>query len=161
MPTRSTGWGLKLYSMIASQLRCLYFTMRGDFAKAAVHRERVELHAAHLGSVWQVETWEAAALLLVYPQIGDVVGAARLAHRLELLGKRIPSLKRYAALARDGILSTRGELATRPAIARAIAGSTRDTRAAQLHRMGRRDGLRRAQPQLRGRARGEPRRRGK
>ena len=113
--------GLKLYSMIASQLRCLYFTMRGDFAKAAAHRERVELHAAHLGSVWQVETWEAAALLLVYPQIGDVVGSARLAHRLERLGKSVPSLKRYAALARDGILLTRGELATRPAIARAIA----------------------------------------
>jgi hypothetical protein len=113
--------GLKLYAMIASQLRCLYFTMRGDFAKAAVHRERVELHAAHIGSVWQVETWEAAALLLVYPQLGDVVGSARLAHRLERLGQSVPSLKRYAALARDGILLTRGEQANRPAIARIVA----------------------------------------
>ncbi len=113
--------GLKLYALIASQLRCLYFTMRGDFAKAAAHRERVELHAAHIGSIWQVETWEAAALLLVYPQIGDVVGAARLAHRLERLGMSVPSLRRYAALARDGILLTRGEPSSRPAIARVIA----------------------------------------
>ena len=113
--------GLKLYAMIASQLRCLYFTMRGDFAKAAAHRERVELHAAHIGSIWQVETWEAAALLLVYPQIGDIVGAARLAHRLERLGMSVPSLRRYAALARDGILLSRGEPASRPAIARIVA----------------------------------------
>jgi hypothetical protein len=110
--------GLKLYAMIASQLRCLYFTMRGDFAKAAVHRERVELHAAHIGSVWQVETWEAAALMLVHPQLGNVVGSARLAHRLERLGQSVPSLKRYAALARDGILLARGDTATRPAVVR-------------------------------------------
>jgi hypothetical protein len=113
--------GLKLYAMIASQLRCLYYTMRGDFGTAAAHRERVELHAAHIGSTWQVETWEAAALLLVYPQIGDVVGSARLAHRLERLGKTIPSLRRYAALARDGILLTRGAPTNRPAIARIVS----------------------------------------
>ena len=113
--------GFKLYAMIASQLRCLYFTMRGDFAKAAVHRERVELHAAHVGSVWQVETWDAAALLLVYPQTGDIVGSARVAHRLERLSKSVPSLRRYAALARDGILLTRGESSSRPAIAAIIA----------------------------------------
>ena len=29
--------------------------------EAAAHREQVELHAAHVGSAWQVETWEAAA----------------------------------------------------------------------------------------------------
>jgi hypothetical protein len=113
--------GLKLYAMIASQLRCLYFTMRGDFARAAAHRERVELHAAHIGSIWQVETWEAAALLLVYPQIGEVVGSARLAHRLEFLGKTVPSLRRYARLARDGILLSRGDPANRPVIVRANA----------------------------------------
>ncbi|HEX3771513.1 MAG TPA: protein kinase [Polyangiaceae bacterium] len=114
--------GLELYAMVASQLRCLYYTMRADFAKAAVHRERVEIHAAHVGSVWQVETWEAAALLLVYPQIGDVVGSTHLAHRLERLSKTVPSLKRVASLARDSILLARGDSSSRPAIARVIAG---------------------------------------
>jgi len=113
--------GLKLYAMIASELRCIYWTMRGEFAKAAIHREQVEIHAAHVGSVWQVETWEAAALLLVYPQTGDTVGSTRLAHRLERLSKTVPSMKRYAALARDGILLSRGEPSNRPAIARVIA----------------------------------------
>jgi hypothetical protein len=112
--------GLKLYAMMASQLRCLFHTMRGDFAKAGVHRERVEIHAAHVGSVWQVETWEAAALLLVYPLIGDVVASTRLAHRLERLSKTVPSLKRYASLAREAVLLTRGDPTTRPMVARNI-----------------------------------------
>jgi hypothetical protein len=113
--------GLKLYAMVASQLRCLFYTMRAEFVKASIHRERVEIHAAHVGSVWQVETWEAAALLLVYPQIGDVVGSTRLAHRLERLSKTVPSLKRSAWLARNAILLTRGDPASRPAVARAVA----------------------------------------
>ena len=113
--------GLKLYAMIASQLRCLYFTMRGDFATAAGHRERVELHAAHIGSVWQVETWDAAALMLVHPQLGNVVGTARHAPRRQRLGQSVPSLKRYAALARDGILLARGDSANRPAVVRIVA----------------------------------------
>ena len=113
--------GLKLYAMIASQLRYLYYTLRGEFAKAGPHRERVELYAAHVGSVWQVETWEAAALLLVYPQIGDIVASTRLAHRLELLSRTVPSMKRYAGLARSGLLLSRGEPSNRPHIVKIIA----------------------------------------
>jgi hypothetical protein len=113
--------GLKLHAMFASQLRCLFYTMRADFAKAAVHRERVEIHAAHVGSVWQIETWEAAALLLVYPQMGDVSASTRLAHRLERLSKTVPTLKRSASLARNAILLTRREPSSRPAVARVIA----------------------------------------
>ncbi|HLK36159.1 MAG TPA: serine/threonine-protein kinase [Polyangiaceae bacterium] len=113
--------GLKIYAMIASQLRCLFYTFRGEFAKAAIHREHVELHAAHVGSIWQVETWEAAVLLLVYPQIGDIVGSTRLAHRLELLSRTVPSLKLHAGLAKSGMLLSRRERADRPAIARVLA----------------------------------------
>ena len=102
--------GLKLYSMIASQLRCLYYTMRGDFAKAVrpPRAGRAPRRAHRVGLAGR-DLGGRGALLLVYPQIGDVVGSARLAHRLERLGKTVPSLKRYAALARDGILLTRGD----------------------------------------------------
>jgi len=113
--------GLKIYAMVASQLRCLYYTFRGEFARAAVHRERVELHAAHVGSVWQVETWEAAALLLIYPQIGDIVASTRLAHRLELLSRTVPTMKLHAGLAKSGLFLSRGEPANRPNVARIIA----------------------------------------
>jgi hypothetical protein len=116
--------GLKLYAMIASQLRSLYHEFRGEFAKAATHREQLELHAAHVGSLWQVETWDAAALLLVYPQIGDIVRTTRLAHRLELMSRAVPSMKRHADLARSALWLSRGEAASNPLVARIIAEYT-------------------------------------
>ncbi len=113
--------GLKLYAMIASQLRWLHDILRGEFARAVAHRRRIELHAAHLGSVWQVETWETGALLLVYPQIGDVVGSTRLMHRLDLLSRAVPSMKRYSWLAKNALLLSLRDTADRPKIARIIA----------------------------------------
>ncbi len=95
--------GLKLYSMVASQLRFLYHMNRGEVAKAAPHRDQVELHAAHVGSAWQVETWEAAALMPVFSSLWDVVSMTRAADRLELLCRTVPSLKMYSRLA-DGFL---------------------------------------------------------
>lgn len=93
--------GLKLYQMIASQLRFLYYMNRGELALAAAHRELVDLHAAQVGSAWQVETWEPAALIPVYTNALDVVGLARVADRLETRSKTTPSLKFYAHLARN------------------------------------------------------------
>ena len=113
--------GLKLYAMIASQLRWLYYTLRGEFAKAAVHRVQLEIHAAHVGSVWQVETWQAAALLLLYPQIGDIVSSTRLAHRLELLSRTVPPMRFYAGLAKSALLLSRGEAASKAIAAPAVA----------------------------------------
>ena len=99
--------GLKLYAMIASQLRFLYYTMRGEFAEAAPHREQVELHAAHVGSVWQVETWEAPALILITTALSDIVGGTRIAHRLESMSRSVPSLKRHTRLAKQGLMLAR------------------------------------------------------
>lgn len=122
--------GLRLYTAIASQLRFLYHINRGEFAAAALHREQVELHAAHLGSVWQVETWEAPALILVSTTLSDVVTSTRLAHRLDALGARVPSLKQYARLAklalsvslRDGRLVDRAEAEIRAYTPRSFIG---------------------------------------
>jgi hypothetical protein len=91
--------GLKLYAMIASEIRFLYHTLRGEVALAAPHREQVEVHAAHVGSAWQVETWESAVLILVQASLSDPVGSARGAQQLETLSRAVPSLKRYARLA--------------------------------------------------------------
>jgi hypothetical protein len=102
--------GLKLYAMIASELRFLYYTFRGEFAKAAPHHEQVELHAARVGSLWQVETWEAASLFLVYLNgLSDIVAATRLVHRLELISRTVPTLKRYSRLAQQALMLTRRE----------------------------------------------------
>jgi hypothetical protein len=101
--------GLELYTMIASQIRFLCFANRGELDKAAEHREQVELHAARVGSVWQVETWEQPSLIPLYVRLEDVVGLKRAADRLEVTGETIPSLRRYARLARLALMYVQGE----------------------------------------------------
>jgi len=103
--------GLKLYSMIASALRFLYYTNRGESEKASPHREQVEIHAAEVGSAWQVELWEAPALIPVYSQLSDVVSMARVRDRLEVSQKQAESLEFYQRLAAAALtLVRRGDL---------------------------------------------------
>jgi hypothetical protein len=101
--------GLKLYAMIASQIRFLYYANRGELAMAAKHREQVELHAAHVGSAWQVETWEAAALIPLNTSLLDIVALTRAVDRLQLLATTVPTLKLYARLAEMSLNLVRGD----------------------------------------------------
>lgn len=101
--------GFRLYAMIASQLRFLYHINRGEFDKAELHHELVELHAAHVGSAWQVETWEAPALILVHTALGDIVNSTRVAQRLEVLSREVFSLRHYYELALHGVLGCRND----------------------------------------------------
>jgi hypothetical protein len=101
--------GLKMYCMIASQLRFLYHANRGELSQAARHREQVELHAAHVGSAWQVELWEAAALLPMYLAMGDVVALTRIVRRFGELTRIAPSLHFYRQLAELALRLVRNE----------------------------------------------------
>jgi hypothetical protein len=91
---------IKFYAMIASQIRFLYHMNRGDFRTARHHRQQVDIHAAHVGSAWQVEMWEAAALIPIHTWLLDVDGMSIVADRLEAQSKDVPSLRKYAQLAR-------------------------------------------------------------
>lgn len=102
--------GLRLYTMIASQLRFLFHMNRGEFAAAEEHRRLVELHAAQVGSLWQVETWESPALILVYTALSDVVNATRVAHRLESMSREVPALRLHYRLAKAALEHTRKEV---------------------------------------------------
>ena len=97
-----------MYAMIACQLRFLYHTYRGELAEAAVHREKAEVHAAHLGSAWQVDTWEPAALIPVASKLRDVVALTRIADRLEQSSESVPSLDLYRQLAHLALGRARG-----------------------------------------------------
>ncbi len=79
---------------------------RGELLLANRHREQVELHAAHVGSAWQVEIWEATALTLVLTQMGDIIGLTRTKDRLAHASKHVSSLKRYHQLASIALTST-------------------------------------------------------
>jgi len=100
--------GFKLYAMIASQLRYLYYSFRGEASKAAPHRKQVEVYAAQVGSAWQVEIWECPAMILLYTHTLDTVAATRLVHRLDSLTKSVPTLRRYKRLALHALMVARG-----------------------------------------------------
>jgi tRNA A-37 threonylcarbamoyl transferase component Bud32 len=100
--------GLKMYAMIASQIRFLYHYNRGELAKAAAHREQVEVHAAHVGSAWQVETWEQPAMIPVASKLQDVVVLSEIADRLKHLSEVVPSLKLYRRLSELALARARG-----------------------------------------------------
>jgi hypothetical protein len=105
---RLDALGYKLYAAIASQIRFLYYTMRGEFIMADLHREQVELHAARIGAIWQVETWEAPALMLIYLlNLSDIVASTRIAQRIERMSRTAPALKLYSRIARLGLMLTR------------------------------------------------------
>lgn len=101
--------GFKLYAMIASQIRFLYYMNRGEFSKATAHREQVELHAAHMGSAWQVENWEGACLIPLYTNLSDVEALTRVTAQLEELSATVTSLKLYARLARLSLMLVVGD----------------------------------------------------
>jgi serine/threonine-protein kinase len=100
--------GLKMYAMIASQLRFLYHANRGEFAKAVAHREQVDVHAAHVGSAWQVETWEPAALIPIATKLKDVVMLTRIVDSLDQLIASAPSLKLHRRLAQLALVRSHG-----------------------------------------------------
>jgi len=82
---------------------------RGEFSKAAPHREQVEVHAAHVGSAWQVETWESASLIPLYTNLSDVEALTRITARLEEQSRTVSSLRLYARLARHSLALALGE----------------------------------------------------
>jgi hypothetical protein len=99
--------GLKLYRMIASALRALHHANRGELDQALRHRDQVDMHAIQIGSAWQVEMWEPAAMTLVYTMMGDVVELRRVGDRLRLLARTCPSLERYARFAELALVLAR------------------------------------------------------
>jgi hypothetical protein len=103
---------LRLYDLVADQLRMLYHAHRGECEPAKYYRERVEIHAIERGSAWQVEVWEAPVMLLVHVREGNVIGLTRTAEQLERLSTEIPSLGRYADVAKAAHLRLRGDTDT-------------------------------------------------
>jgi hypothetical protein len=91
--------GMRLHTVIASQLRYLYHALRGELSLAQQQREQVEVHAAQLGMSWQIDLWEPAALLPLRLATGDLVGMAQTMHRFDELVRFAPALSFYRRLA--------------------------------------------------------------
>jgi hypothetical protein len=102
--------GVDFYDMVGDQLRMVHHAHQGDVAQARKLRDRIDVRAMARGSAWQLEVWEAPAMLLVHVRENDVMGLKIAAERLDVLAGEIPSFGRLAVIARAAHLRLRGEL---------------------------------------------------
>jgi hypothetical protein len=112
------GVGLKLYAMVADQVRANYHACRGESELASYYRDRVEMQAIQAGWGWQAELWAPASAIVACLVSDDMIGMKRTNEELERLAREVPSLRRHAAFARAGYRLLRGDAA----LARDIMG---------------------------------------
>ncbi len=118
--------GLKLYEMVADQLRSSYHAMRGEVERAETYRARVEVHGVQSGSAWQVEVWVPSSRITVYVLTADTIGLKRTMEEIDRLAQEIPSLRRNAVLARGEYHHLKGEHAEGFALVEPELQATRD-----------------------------------
>jgi tetratricopeptide (TPR) repeat protein len=103
------GVGLRLYDMVAEQVRANYHANRGEVEQAEHYRRRVEQHAIDAGTAWQAETWSSSSMTNAATITRDVIGIKRATQDLDRLSTRIPRLELFANLARSAYATMRGE----------------------------------------------------
>jgi hypothetical protein len=101
--------GLRLYDMVASQIRANYYACQGASNVAREHEKQVEMHAVRNGSAWQAEAWAPTGKVYACIATGDLLGLKRVAEDLEGMLAEIPSFSRIARLARLSLKALRGE----------------------------------------------------
>jgi hypothetical protein len=112
--------GVRLYMMVAAQVRANYHACRGEADLARRHRERVEAYAVQSGSGWQVEIWAPCSSILSQGLTRDRIGLKHTTETLDRLCADVPSLERHAKLARATYHSTKGEHRTAEALRRPV-----------------------------------------
>ncbi len=103
------GVGVRLYDMVAEQVRANFHANRGELALAETHRQGVELHAIDSGSAWQAEVWNASASINSCIVTQDMLGLKRALEELNGIEARVPSLALYTQLALGTYQYQRGE----------------------------------------------------
>lgn len=101
--------GRSLDVMLASQLRFVYHSFRGEIELAEPQRRAIEARAVQRGTTWQVEISIPMSLVHAATLVGDSETLKQTAEQLEQLSASIPSLRRYALLARGSYRLVRGD----------------------------------------------------
>lgn len=102
--------GIRMWQMMADQLRLIHHTARGETERARAFREKTELHVVQGGTSWQTDIFMPAQMLLLTFLLGDVVTARECWEQLARRAKEIPSLEIYAEAAHAAYLALRGNL---------------------------------------------------
>jgi tetratricopeptide (TPR) repeat protein len=103
------GCGLKLYDMVASQIRANYYACQGAADLAREQEKQVEMHAVRNGSAWQAEAWAPSGKVVACIVTGDLLGLKHASEELERLVGEIPSFSKIARIARVSLKALRGE----------------------------------------------------
>jgi hypothetical protein len=101
--------GELLHLLNADYLRYCHYCSQGDAKQAARFQKRVELHAAQLGTAWQVETWGCVSTAGSAYATNDIALLKRSCQELARLSLQIPALKRMEQKARGMYLLLRGK----------------------------------------------------
>jgi hypothetical protein len=98
-----------MYAMSADHIRANHYNAQGDLKRAAVYRQRVEVHAVQLGTAWQVETWAPADQIKIAMRAHDASMLKRAVQELSRLSTEVPSLAVHERTARGAYLVLRGK----------------------------------------------------
>ena len=102
--------GIRVWAMVADQVRMIYHAFRGESEEVQRDRERVELFAVQGSTTWQVEMFLPAILLSAEVLTGDAIAARRTAEQLTRRGRDVEPLRKYAHAAQAAYLLLRGEI---------------------------------------------------
>ncbi len=102
-----TKFELKLYEMMADQMRTVYYAHQGNRELYERYRSRAELHAIRRGSAWQIETWGPAADIAFAMRVYDAMTLKESSEQLRRLEKELPTVHPLARRARGGYLYLR------------------------------------------------------
>ncbi|HEY6878987.1 MAG TPA: hypothetical protein VI299_13260, partial [Polyangiales bacterium] len=97
-----------LWVMQADYLRATYYNGVGDLTRATHYRQRAEVHAVHLGSSSQVDTWAPADATKLGLRAFDVLTMKQSAHEFARFAREIPALANEERRARGTYLALRG-----------------------------------------------------
>ncbi|HEY6881489.1 MAG TPA: AAA family ATPase, partial [Polyangiales bacterium] len=97
-----------LWAMQADYIRATHYNGLGDLTRATHYRQRAEVHAVHLGTAWQVDTWAPADATKVGLRAFDVLTMKQSTHELARFAREIPALAREERRARGVYLALRG-----------------------------------------------------
>ncbi|HKU41167.1 MAG TPA: hypothetical protein VJR89_23555, partial [Polyangiales bacterium] len=89
-----------LEAMNAAHLRAVYYSLRGERALAAEHREQFEARALQIGAAWQVVTLGPLDAQFTALWTHDALLGKRAAAELERLSQELPSMRHEALHAR-------------------------------------------------------------
>jgi tetratricopeptide (TPR) repeat protein len=104
---RLESFEIKLYHMMADQVRTVYYANQGNRELYERYRSRAELHAIQRGSAWQVETWAPGAAITASLRTYDAMSLKESYEQLRRLERRIPSLALLARRCRGAYLYLR------------------------------------------------------